>query len=79
LNFLLSQPRIIDNPSIKEIGKAHELILTEDAPILVVAMKLNPDFLITWDKKHFLKKEVLLGASFTICTPKDFIQTHWKK
>ena len=46
LNFLLARPKIIKQPSLKEIRKAYKLILTEDAPILAAAIKSKPDFLI---------------------------------
>lgn len=78
LNFLLSRPIIIKQPPLKEIRSAYKLILTEDAPILAAAIRAKPDFLITWDKKHFLKKEVVSNTSFIICTPKEFIQKYWK-
>lgn len=79
LNFLLAQPKIVKQPILKEIRKAYKLILTEDAPILAAAMKSSPDFLITWDIKHFMKKEVTSNISFIICTPKEFVQKHWKR
>lgn len=79
LSFLSTHPKIVPRPSIKEIKKAYDLIKTEDAPILAAAIKTKPDFLITWDKKHFLKKDVLLGVSFIVSTPLEFLQKHWKK
>ena len=66
-------------PEIGEIRKAYKLIHTEDAPILAAAIKSKPDFLVTWDKKHFLKKEIMLKTPFTICTPQEFVQKHWKR
>lgn len=79
LNFLISKPQVVKQSSIGEIRKAYKLIHTEDAPILAAAIKSKPDFLVTWDKKHFLKKEILLNFSFIVCTPKEFIQKHWKR
>lgn len=79
LNFLLSQPKIVKKPSLKEIRKTYKIINSEDAPILAAAIKSKPDFLITWDKKHFLKKEILLNYTFIVCTPKEFIQKYWKR
>jgi len=78
LNFLLSRPKIITTPTIKEIRAAYNLIHSEDAPILAAAIKSRPDFLITWDTKHFLKTAVVSNVSFKICTPKEFIQKFWK-
>ncbi|MFQ6050041.1 MAG: putative toxin-antitoxin system toxin component, PIN family [Candidatus Paceibacterales bacterium] len=79
LSFLLSRPKIVKQSSLKEIKKAHKLIHSEDAPILAAAIKSKPDFLITWDIKHFLKNEVVSNVSFIICTPKNFVQKYWKK
>lgn len=78
-SFLLTKPKIVKKPNLKEIKKAYELIHSEDAPILAAAIKSKPDFLITWDIKHFLKKEVVLNVPFIICTPKEFIQKYWKR
>lgn len=78
LGFLISQPIIIPQLILKEIAKAYQIIRTNDAPILAASIKANPDFLITLDIKHFLKKEVTESVSFTICSPKDFLQKYWK-
>ena len=77
LGFLISQPIIAPQPTLKEIVKVYQIIQTNDAPILTAAIKAKPDFLITLDTKHFFKKEVLESVSFTICSPKDFLQKHW--
>lgn len=76
-NFLLAQPNVISNPSIQEIQKAHQLIQTNDAPILAATIKAKPDYLITWNTKHFLRQAVIQNTSFVICTPKEFLQEHW--
>ena len=78
-SFLLTRPKIIKEPNLEEIRKAYQLIHSDDAPILAAAIKAKPDFLITWDIKHFLKREVILNVSFIICTPKEFIQKYWKR
>lgn len=78
LNFLLARPKIIGNPTLKEVRQAYKLIQSADAPILAAAIKAKPDFLITWDKRDFLKREILVHMTFIICTPKDFIQKYWK-
>ena len=79
LAFMLTHPKIVKQPLLKEIRKAHQLILSEDAPILAAAIEAKPDFLITWDKKDFLKREVISNTSFIVCTPKEFIQKHWSR
>jgi len=79
LSFLISQPKIVKQPSIQEVRRAYKLIQSEDAPILAAAVKSKPDILITWDKKHFLKKGVLSNVAFLICTPEEFVQKHWQR
>lgn len=59
----MNKPEIIKQPSLKEIREAYKLINSEDAPILAAAIKAKPDFLITWDIKDFLKKEVVSNVS----------------
>jgi predicted nucleic acid-binding protein len=79
LNFLLAQPTIVKQPSLSAIREAYKLIHNKDAPILAAAIKAKPNFLITWNTKHFLKKEVIQNVSFVICTPKEFLQKHWQQ
>jgi len=79
LNFLLARPKIVKDPTLKEIKKAYQLIHSDDAPILAAAIKAKPDFLITWDINDFLKKEAISNVSFVICTPQEFLQKYWKK
>jgi len=69
----------VKDPSPELITTLTNFINPDDAPILAAAIKAKPDFLITWDKKHFLKKEVVSNVSFTICTPKEFLQKFWKR
>lgn len=78
LSFLFGKPKIVKQPSLNEVRRAYKLIQSEDAPILAAALKSKPDFLITWDIKHFLKREVLTNVPFIIRTPKEFIQKYWK-
>lgn len=78
-NFLLAQPKIVKQPSLNEVKAAHQIIDSPDAPILAAAIKVKLDFVLTWDIKHFLKKDVLQNVDFIICTPADFLQKHWRK
>lgn len=69
----------VKDPSPKSIATLTNFIHPDDAPILAAAIRSKPDFLITWDKKHFLKKEVISNVRFTICTPKEFLQKYWRR
>lgn len=79
LNFLLAQPIIVNQPSLSAIKKAYQMIHNNDVPILAAAIKARPDFLITWNTKHFLKEEILQNVPLVICTPKEFLQKYWHR
>ena len=73
-DFLAFQPTILPSPSDKEILLASKIISHQvDSPILASAIKTNPDFVITWNTKHFLTKSVVTSVKFIICTPPDFL------
>ncbi len=73
-SFLLLPPKVTKNPSIKQVHEAFEILPTSDAPILAAAIAAKPDFLITWNIRHFMRKEVLGTVNFSILTPGDFLQ-----
>ena len=61
----------------KLIKQAKKVIVKKDAVILAEAKRVQADFLITLDKKHFLKDEVRrFIKDAKICTPGEFIETH---
>jgi putative PIN family toxin of toxin-antitoxin system len=71
-NFL----EILPDPTLKEIKKAEKIIVPKDAPILAIAMKAKPDYLITLDKKHFITPtQVREKSGLNILTPGKFVQT----
>ncbi|OGG79663.1 hypothetical protein A3A39_01685 [Candidatus Kaiserbacteria bacterium RIFCSPLOWO2_01_FULL_54_13] len=72
-SFLLIPPEIIDNPNHQELKHARSVLPTSDAPILASALRVHPDYMITWNTKDFLKPQVLSAVSFPILTPGDFL------
>ena len=79
-NFLLHSPRNIKKFSNAEIHRALHLINTEDTPILALALKTKPDFVITLDKRfEMLLKEILheTKEDFQVMNPGKFIE--WYK
>lgn len=77
-DFLAFQPKILPSPSDREILQAAKIISHQaDSPILASAIKINPDFFITWNTKHFLTKSVVESVEFIICTPPDFLANYW--
>lgn len=78
-SFLLLPPRVVKDPTIKQIKAAYKILPTSDAPILASAIAARLDALVTWNTKHFLRKEVIAKANFPILTPGDFLHTFLRK
>ncbi|MBI2263441.1 putative toxin-antitoxin system toxin component, PIN family [Candidatus Berkelbacteria bacterium] len=72
-DFLNLKPKILPDPTIEEVKKAAKIIDKKDAPILAAALSVNPDFLVTLDRQHFLTPEVIRFTPFAIGTPGDFL------
>lgn len=67
-------PILIDDPSPKEVKKYSSIINADDAPILAAAVSSGADCLVTWDKKHFIKKNIRIGSVLKILTPGEFLR-----
>jgi putative PIN family toxin of toxin-antitoxin system len=67
-------PMMVEDPPAIAVERAAALIERKDAPILAAAVEAKVDYLITLDKKHFLKKKVQRSISIEICTPGDFLK-----
>lgn len=67
-------PTFVDDPSPKQVSRYHSLIDQNDAPILAAAISSGADYLVSWDKKHFLKSGVKTIPGITIATPGEFLQ-----
>lgn len=82
-NFVLfsenSFLEVVKDPNLAETKKTINIIDKSDAPILASAIKIKPDFLITWNTKHFLANKVKKSVDFIVCTPADFLQKYWNK
>lgn len=77
---LTGKAKIVSNlPSEALIKKASQVIIKKDAVILAEAKRIKCDYLLTLDKKHFLKNKVksFLKPS-KILTPGDFIEEFYK-
>ena len=64
--------KIIPLPSKKEIGPFCDLISEKDAPVLASAVMGHADFLVTGDKKDFMKLRKG-NLPFANVTPSEFI------
>lgn len=67
-------PVLVDDPSHGEIKRFLTVINPDDAPILAAAMNADADFLVTWDKKHFIRKNIHVHSNMKIVTPGEFLK-----
>ena len=67
-------PLMVEDPPAAAVERAASLIDRKDAAILAAAIESKVEFLITLDKKHFLKQKVLRNIPIQICTPSDFLR-----
>jgi len=66
---------VTSEPGDEEIKAANSILSYKpDAYVLAEAMSAKPDWFITHDKQHFLKKRESFELSFLLGTPGDLIQ-----
>ncbi|MEK6691195.1 MAG: PIN domain-containing protein [Nitrospirota bacterium] len=70
----LLAPVLINDPRQKDVSKYLKVINLDDAPILASAVTSGADFLVTWDKKHFISKNIRIHSSLKIVTPGEFLK-----
>lgn len=66
---------IVPLPSSIEVYNLAGCISDKDISVLASAIKCSVDFLVTRDKKDFLKAEVKRRHLFRILTPSEFLDT----
>ena len=72
----LAKIEVISNPHDDQVENAKAIVEYEpDAYVLAEAMEAEPDWFITHDKQHFLKKRKGSGLAFKLGTPGDLIQS----
>ena len=67
-------PLMVDDPPKTAVEKAAIILPLKDASILAAAIESKTDYLITLDKKHFLKEKVRHRFPLTVCTPAEFLR-----
>jgi predicted nucleic acid-binding protein len=65
---------MVEDPPLDLVRKAAEAVNLKDAPILAAAQSSGADYLITLDKKHFLKTRERLQLSPPVVTPEEFLR-----
>ena len=68
-------PLMVEDPPAAAVERATSLIDRKDTAILAAAIEAKVDYLITLDKKHFLKQRIQRNIPIEVCTPADFIRT----
>lgn len=76
VDFLLSNPIIIEKLSVSDIRMAYKTLDTEDSPILAGAIKCKADILITLDKKF--QKLAKDKIELKVLSPKEFLDLYRK-
>jgi len=67
-------PLMVEDPPATAVERAAALTAQKDASILAAALEAKVDYLITLDKKHFLKHKIKKSIPIEICTPADFLR-----
>ncbi len=71
---------IIDDPTPEAIKRVSRYLNPKDAIIWAAAMAAQPDYFVTWDRKHFLSDPAIAEKSgLTIITPDDLLTTIGKR
>jgi putative PIN family toxin of toxin-antitoxin system len=67
-------PEMVENPTLEELKQAADYIHLKDAPIVAAAVKAKVDYLVTWDRKHFIDvPEVAERSALIITTPNELM------
>jgi putative PIN family toxin of toxin-antitoxin system len=67
---------MVDDPPTKAVQKAAHIVHAKDASILAAALESEAEYLITLDKKHFLKQKGNYNLPIEICTPDEFLRIY---
>lgn len=82
-NLLSTSPHIVSlgNVSLQAINSIRGIVPDKDIPVLMGAMLSKPDYLITLDKKDFLKNKNIhsLNLDFKISPPGEFLHEFARK
>jgi len=70
----MSAENIPECHSLEELKQAADCIHLKGAPMVTAAVKARVDYLVTWDRKHFIDvPEVAERSGLTITTPNELM------
>jgi len=65
---------VAEKPTLQELKRAATYINLKDAPIVAAAVKARVDYLVTWDRKHFIDDpKVAERSGLPIITPDEIM------
>ncbi len=65
---------VAEKPALEELKRAATYINLKDAPIVAAAAKAKVDYLVTWDRKHFIDDpKVAKRSGLMILTPDELM------
>ena len=67
-------PLMVEDPPATAVERAAAITAQKEASNLAAALEAQVDYLITLDKKHFLKHKGKKSIPIEICTPADFLR-----
>lgn len=67
-------PELVNNPASNQVRKYVSMINPDDAPILAAAEISGADYLVTWDRKHFISSRVQKNVKVKVVTPAEFLR-----
>ncbi|RME63693.1 MAG: PIN domain-containing protein [Nitrospirae bacterium] len=67
-------PLMVDTPEWEVVQEYITMINPYDAPILAAADINGVDFLLTWDRTHFIGKQFDLKTPLRVLTPGEFLE-----
>jgi len=70
----LLAPLLVEDPTPKNVKKYSVFIDPDDAPILDAAVLSGVDYLVTCDRKHFLKSGIKIGSRLKILSAGEFLK-----
>jgi predicted nucleic acid-binding protein len=68
------EPLLVEDPSFDLVQEAAKVINLKDAPIVAAAQTAQVGYLVTLDKKHFLKARDEMNFSPPVLTPGEFLR-----
>jgi predicted nucleic acid-binding protein len=69
---------MMEDPPVEKVRQAAQQVHLKDAPILAAAQAANADYLVTLDKKHFLKAREKVQFVPPVLTPGELLRVFEK-